>query len=292
MVTKQPLVGIVGPTASGKSDVAMRLAKDFGGEIICADSRTIYKGMDIGTAKPSYDDQKRIKHHLLDVAEPGDRFTVVDFQKLAKEAIDDIRSRGKLPLLVGGSGLYVDSVIYNFDFKIDYDPKQRKQLEAMSIEELHKYSKINNIKLPENSKNKRYVVRNIERKGAVVRSNNDILSTSIIVGIATEKDELIKRITQRTEHIFESGVANEARKLGEIYGWNSEAMTGNIYPILRKYLLGEISMDEAKEQFISADKKLAKRQMTWFKRNKNIHWCSNDEAYTYIAQELVKTRQK
>ncbi len=286
MGTKQPLVVITGPTASGKSDVAMKLAMKYDGEIICADSRTVYKGMDIGTAKPSSDDQKLVPHHLLDVVEPGQRFTVADFQKLAFQAIKDVRSRGKIPFLVGGTGLYIDSVILDYQFDVDYDPVQRKKLESMSLDELYDYCKTNNIKLPENYKNKRHVVRNIERGGNVVRSNQQNINTSIVVAVATEKDELRNRIVQRTEHIFESGVVKEAKLLGEKYGWNSESMTGNIYPIIHKLLNDELTIDQAKEKFITQDWRLAKRQMTWLKRNKFIQWVPLNEVYSYVSKRL------
>ena len=286
MDTNQPLIVIVGPTASGKSDVAMKIAKKYGGEIICADSRTVYKGMDIGTAKPSSKDQSEVPHHLLDIVNPDQRFTAADFQKLANGVIEDIRSRGKLPLLVGGTGLYVDGVIFNYQFNTDYDPGLRKKLESMSIEKLHQYSKIHNIILPENSLNKRHVVRNIERNGIVVKSNSNKLSTSIIVGIATEKETLHNRIVQRTEHFFESGVVEESKLLGEKYGWNSESMTGNIYPIVHQLLNKQITIEKAKEQFIIQDWRLAKRQLTWLKRNKFIQWKSLEGAYTYISDRL------
>ena len=277
---------ITGPTASGKSDVAMKLAMKYDGEIICADSRTVYKGMDIGTAKPSSDDQKLVPHHLLDVVEPGQRFTVADFQKLAFQAIKDVRSRGKIPFLVGGTGLYIDSVILDYQFDVDYDPVQRKKLESMSLDELYDYCKTNNIKLPENYKNKRHVVRNIERGGNVVRSNQQNINTSIVVAVATEKDELRNRIVQRTEHIFESGVVKEAKLLGEKYGWNSESMTGNIYPIIHKLLNDELTIDQAKKKFITQDWRLAKRQMTWLKRNKFIQWVPLNEVYSYVSKRL------
>lgn len=286
MGTKQPLVVIAGPTASGKSEVAMKLALEYGGEIICADSRTVYKGMDIGTAKPSLEDQRLVQHHLLNVVEPNERFTAADFQKLALQAIKDIRSRGKIPFLVGGTGLYIDSVILDYKFDVNYDPVLREKLEKMSLEELYDYCKTNNIKLPENHKNKRYVVRNIERNGAVVRSNKKNISTSIVVAVATEKDELRNRIVQRTEHIFESGVVKEAKLLGEMYGWNSEAMTGNIYPIIHKVLENELTIDQAKEKFITQDWRLAKRQMTWLRRNKFIQWMPLYEVYSYISERL------
>ncbi len=286
MDTKQPLVVITGPTASGKSDVAMKLALECGGEIICADSRTVYRGMDIGTAKPSKADQAKVPHHLLDVVDPDERFTVADFQKLALLAIDEIRARGKIPFLVGGTGLYIDSVVLGYEFDGDYDPKLREKLEQMSLEQLHSYCKTNNIKLPENSMNKRYVVRNIERKDDVVRSNHQNLNTSIVVAVATEENELRNRIVQRTEHIFESGVVTESKLLGEKYGWNHQSMTGNIYPIIHKLVKNELTIDEAKDKFITQDWRLAKRQITWLKRHKHIEWKTLDEAYDYIKDQL------
>ncbi len=286
MDAKYPLIVITGPTASGKSDVAMKLAMKYDGEIICADSRTVYKGMDIGTAKPSREDQRLVPHHLLDIIEPSERFTAADFQKLALRAVDDIRSRGKVPFLVGGTGLYIDSVILDYKFNQNYDPKLREKLGEMSLEELYSYCKTNNISLPENHKNKRYVVRNIERNGNVVRSNGQKVNTSIVVAVATEKDELRNRIVHRAEHIFENRVVEEARKLGKKYGWENGAMTGNIYPIIHKLINNELTISEAKEKFITQDWRLAKRQIAWLKRHEYVQWKSLDEAYIYIKDQL------
>ncbi len=286
MDTEYPLVVITGPTASGKSDIAMKLAIECGGEIICADSRTIYRGMDIGTAKPSAEDQAKLPHHLLDIVEPDQRFTVADFQKLALKAIDEIRARGNIPFLVGGTGLYIDSVVLGYEFDENYDPALREKLEKMSLEQLHDYCKTNNIKLPENSKNKRYVVRNIERKDAPHKSNMHNVSTSIVVAVATEKEELRNRIVQRIEHIFERGVLKESKLLGEKYGWNHQSMTGNIYPIIHKLINNELTFEEAKEKNITQDWRLAKRQITWLKRHEYVQWKSLDEAHAYIKAQL------
>lgn len=286
MDTNQPLVVIAGPTASGKSEIAMQIAGKYNGEIICADSRTVYRGMDIGTAKPSKADQKQIPHHMLDVVEPDQRFTVADFQRMTNKIIKDVRLRGKLPILVGGTGLYIDSVILDYKFNVDYDKDLRKKLEAMNLEELYVYCKTNNISLPKNYKNKRHVVRNIERNGVVVRSNDKILSTSIVVAIATENDELRKRIVQRTEHFFESGVVKEAKLLGEKYGWKCESMSGNIYPIVHEILESRLILQQAKEKFITQDWRLAKRQLTWLKRHSFIQWKSRDKALRYISDCL------
>lgn len=286
-----PLVVIVGPTASGKTALAIELATYYGGEIICADSRTIYKGMDIGTAKPTAEERRAVPHWGLDIVEPGERFTVADFQRYATERIADIRARDKIPFLVGGTGLYVDGVIFNYQFGNKGDEERRSHFMEMSLDELHKYCEQNNVLLPENSSNKRYVVRAIEQKGLNNRRNTEPISNSIIVGIATEKETLRTRIESRSEQLFEDGVVEEAKKLGKKYGWESEAMTGNIYPLVRQYVGGELSLDEVKRQFATRDWQLAKRQLTWLRRNPFVQWLDLKQAHNYLSQELESWRK-
>ena len=167
MATKPlaPLVVIAGPTASGKSSLAMELAQQFRGEIICADSRTIYTGMDIGTAKPSSADRALVPHWGLDLVEPGEYFSAADFKTYAVQKIAEIRARGHVPFLVGGTGLYIDSVVFDYAFGPAADKERREQLNTMTIEELYNYCNKNNVVLPENEKNKRYVIRAIELAG-------------------------------------------------------------------------------------------------------------------------------
>src|SRR5690606_33063041 len=148
-IDKLPLVVIAGPTASGKTALAIELAERFGGEIICADSRTIYKGMDVGTAKPGVDEQAQIPHWGLDLVEPGDRFTAADFKEYALQKINEIRARGHVPFLVGGTGLYVDAVLFDYQFSAPANEHERAKLEQMTIERLHDYCEYNNIILPE-----------------------------------------------------------------------------------------------------------------------------------------------
>jgi tRNA dimethylallyltransferase len=280
-----PLIVIVGPTASGKSALAMKLAEQFGGEIICADSRTVYKGMDIGTAKPSAEDQARVPHHGLDLVEPGERFSAVDFKNYATETIADIR-----PFLVGGTGLYVDAVIFDYQFG-QADPELREKLEALSLKELHQYCKDNNVKLPENEKNRRYVIREIERKNDSGARLQEPQQNTIIVGITTNEDILRKRIQERSEHLFESGVVEEARALGDKYGWENEAMTGNIYRIIRDLLDEEITQDEAERLNEIADWQLTRRQLSWLRRNPFIKWLELDYAEKYLVRKLAETVQ-
>lgn len=283
-----PLTVIVGPTASGKSALALRLAQQYGGEIICADSRTIYKGMDIGTAKPTAEERALVPHWGLDLVEPGERFTAADFQRYARDKIADIRYRGKIPFLVGGTGLYIDGVVFDYEFGIDRSTPIREKLESLSLEELIEYCDKSNIKLPENDKNKRYVIRAIEQKTVNNRRRIEPISNSIIVGIATDKATLRTRIEHRSEQLFQDGMVEEARILGKKYGWDSEAMTGNIYKLVREHDNAKMSLDELKQKFVIADWRLAKRQMTWLRRNPYIQWQSPADAETLLAQHLEK----
>ena len=280
-----PLIVIVGPTASGKSALSVQLAKQFGGEIICADSRTVYKHMDVGTAKPSAEDQATVPHWGLDLVEPGDVFTAADFKEYALLKVQQIRERGKVPFIVGGTGLYVDGVIFDYEFG-QPQPELRKQLEALSLDALKLHCANNNIKLPENENNRRYVIRAIERQSVNGKRLRRPIDNVVLVGITTERDELRTRIATRAEQLFENGMVEEATMLGEKYGWDSEAMTGNIYKLVRRYLNNVLTMDELKQANFHADWKLAKRQMTYMKRNEFIHWMTLDAAQEFIATTL------
>lgn len=281
-----PLVVIVGPTASGKSATAMRIAEEFNGEIICADSRTIYKGMDIGTAKPSKEDQARVPHWGLDLVEPGESFTAADFKYYAQQKVMEIRQRGHLPMIVGGTGLYVDGLIFDYEF-IPIDHKMREKLELLSLDELLAYCADNNVTLPENQRNRRHLIGAIARKNISVKRLNEPIPNSLVVGITTNRDELRARIDARAEQLFETGMVEEAIMLGKKYGWDSEAMTGNIYRLVKQYLDEDFDKEELKQRFVISDWQLAKRQLTWLKRNRFIHWKSLDDAYSYIKEQLA-----
>jgi tRNA dimethylallyltransferase len=287
MAARLPLIAIVGPTASGKTALAIELAQKFNGEIICADSRTIYKGMDIGTAKPTAAEQAIVPHWGLDLVEPGERFTAANFKHYADQKIKEIRQRDHVPFLVGGTGLYVNSVLYDYSFQIDHDAEYRKKLESMTVEGLIQYCEKNNVQLPENSKNKRHLVRAIETKNVSKSVNTQLINNVIVVGIATNvTNEYVARVALRAETIIDGGVVEEATILSQKYGWDSEAMTGNIYPLVRQYIDGNMTHAELTERFITADRQLAKRQMTWFKRDPNIVWLSVNEARSYLTSVL------
>lgn len=284
---KTPLIVIVGPTASGKTSLAINLAEIYGGEIICADSRTVYKDMDIGTAKPSYEDCQRVPHWGIDLVYPYEYFSAAEFKQYSLKKIEDIRSRNKIPFLVGGTGLYIDAIVFDYKFGNKSDVKKRTLLEKLTIEELWEYCSKNNIELPDNYNNKRYVIRCIEQGGINNSRKVEINNNIIVVGISTDRDNLRKRIKDRIEQFFDNNVVEEARILGKIYGWDNRAMSGNIYPILHKYIDNEISIEEAKVEIFYRDWHLAKRQMTWFRRNKNIEWLELNQVPSYIYSRMA-----
>lgn len=288
--TKTPLVAITGPTASGKTALALKLAKRWGGEIICADSRTVYKHMDIGTAKPTLEDRKAVPHWLLDVVDPGQRFTVADFQKLAFLAIDDIRSRGKIPFLVGGTGLYIDSVVLEFTFGSEADMTLRSELEKMSVVELQTLLQKQHVPLPENKKNKRYLIRSYEKNNVPTSSTSLPNQDTFVVAIQTDMQELEQRICQRADEMLGKNILQETQHILSLYGSSGEAFTGNIYPIIQKLLEGEIGHEEARRLLVLRDRQLAKRQLTWLKRHDWVQWCSLSDAEQYFNNLLVKYR--
>lgn len=283
-----PLIVIAGPTASGKTGLAIRLAREFGGEIICADSRTVYTGLDIGTAKPSPKEQAGVPHWGLDLVEPGEIFTAADFKEYATSKIEEIRSRGKIPFLVGGTGLYIDGVIFDYKFGAEADKDRRAELEKKDIKSLQKYCTTNNIPLPENATNKRYIIRAIEQNGVNEQRQEQPIENCYVVGIATDKSILRTRISDRAEQLFDQGMVQEAIDCGKKYGWKSEAMTGNIYRLTYEYVQGLHSYEELKQKFITSDWQLAKRQLTWLRRNPFIHWMELHDAESQLQQYLAK----
>lgn len=284
------LIIITGPTASGKTALAIKLAKQFNGEIISADSRAIYKGIDIASAKPSLEEREGVLHWGFDLAEPDRIFTAADFKEYAFEKISEIHSRGKIPFLVGGTGLYIDAVLYDYDFAGEPDEELRAELNAKSIEELQAVIEQAKIEMPENSNNKRYLIRAIEKskkhKYNSGKKHNGF--KNIVVGITTERDELRTRIFARNEQFFSSGIIEEAQKMAQKYGWQSEAMTANAYPLIKDFLSNKLTKEELIEKMSIRDWRLAKRQITFMKRNKDINWLTLAEAEQYISSKMNK----
>lgn len=282
MAAVNPLIVIVGETASGKTALSIELAKRLEGEIICADSWTVYKGFDIGTAKPTIEEQEGIPHHMLNVADPREGFSVVIFQRLAKQLIDEISARGKLPIIVGGTGLYIDSILYDYSFLPPSDPDLREELNALSLEEVLNRAESMGLDLDSvDTRNKRRVIRLIENNG-VMPTKQSLRENTVILGIRRPLDQLRDRIVKRVDVMVKIGLADEVRRLGEQYGWDCEPMKAPAYRAFREYVAGSISLEEAKFRMVQNDLKLAKKQRTWFKRNNSIQWLASDSSIDYI----------
>ena len=270
-----PFVTIVGETASGKSDLAMELAQKFNGEIICSDSWTVYKGFDVGTAKPGTPERDLIAHHLLDIADPAEGFSAVIFQRLAKNAIDDIIARNKLPILVGGTGLYIDSILYDYSFLPPSDPELRNYLNHLDLEQLIELAKERGIDLTGiDLRNKRRVIRLIENEG-VRPTRKNLRQNTLVLGLKIEREELHERMANRIDSMIRGGLEHEVRTLANKYGWDVEPMKGIGYREWREYLDGTQTLAETRERILKSSMDLAKRQRTWFKRNHSIQWVSD-----------------
>ena len=242
-----PILVILGPTGSGKTGVSIELAKALNGEIVSADSRAIYKGMDIGTAKPSIEERQGVPHYGLDLVEPGERFTVADWKSYAESKIKNIEARGKTPIIVGGTGLYIDALIYDYHF---HGPTGHK-------------------------------IGDIEQKTCSDRT--EIKGDYLIIGIKWPTEELRARLRKRIDQMFCDALYDETEKLVQSYGWDNGAMKSNIYDYAWRYLQGELTLDQAKELCFYEDYHLAKRQLTWFKRNRDIKWLELEKVYSYVV---------
>lgn len=286
MQSPSPLVVVVGETASGKSALALALAEHFGAELICADSWTVYRGFDIGTAKPSATEQATVPHHLLDIADPVDGFSAVEFQKAAFKVIDDIHNRSKLPIMVGGTGLYIDSVVYNYQFLPAPPEGVRDLLNALSLEELQHRAAAEGLDTTGiDMRNKRRIIRLIENAG-VRPSRHDLRPATLLVGIQRDREHLRERIEQRVDAMLAAGLEAEVRQLAEQYGWQAEPMKGIGYREFEAQINGTQTAEQTRERIIAATLGLAKRQRTWFKRNDDIHWLEPDNS-TQQAVELI-----
>ena len=285
-----PLIVIVGETASGKSELAVQVAERFNGEIIAADSWTVYKDFTIGTAKPDENTRSRVPHYLLDIAEPEAGFNAADYKRLALSAIADIAVRGKLPILVGGTGLYVDSILFDYSFLPPATPDIRSELDSLTIEELLTMIHQQGYDLTGiDVRNKRRLVRLIESKGARPDRALSMRDDTLVIGVRVEREELRERIAVRVDAMLTAGLIDEVDTLRQAYGWDVEPMKGIGYREFYEYFNGSQSIDETRERIVSSSLNLAKRQRTWFRRNKSIHWISTqDEAVELITTFLNK----
>lgn len=323
---KIPVIALVGPTASGKTDVGVRLAQAFDGEVLCVDSRTVYKGMDIGTAKvtgkkgdkwPAYTTREEdagtwdirklfesapvlvedIPHWGVDLVEPDAPFTVADFKDYAEKKIADMVSRGKTPILVGGTGLYFRALLDGLTLTdVEPDTALRTELDAMSTEELAEMlgeldpdaaSTID-------ADNRRRLVRAIE----IVRTTGEPLAAqqqktvtpydACWIGMDVERDELYRRIDERIAGMIAGGLVDEARKLYEKFGSTSQAMSGIGYRQLAAFFEGKMRLRDAVERIQFDTHHYAKRQLTWFKANSRVHWVTNVKDAIVTARAFLE----
>ncbi|OGZ27760.1 MAG: tRNA (adenosine(37)-N6)-dimethylallyltransferase MiaA [Candidatus Nealsonbacteria bacterium RIFOXYB1_FULL_40_15] len=290
------IVVILGPTASGKTDLSIKLAKKFGGEIVSADSRQVYKGMNIGTGKATKKEMQGIPHHLLDVASPKKRFTVAQYKKLAEKAIKNIQKKGRLPFLVGGTGFYIQAVIDGIIIpEVKPDLKLRKGLEQKSAEDLFKRLERIDPKRAKNIDkfNKRRLVRALEivmsSKSPVPPLKTNPIDSEILI-LGTNKKDLNKLIYYRLIKRLKYGMIAEVKRLRKQgVSWKRLEEFGLEYRYIALFLQGKISKKEMIEKLQKEIEHYAKRQMTWFKRDKRIHWIKNEKQARNLLKNFTST---
>ncbi len=293
------LIVICGPTASGKSEIAVNLAQEFNGEIISADSRQIYQKMNIGTSKVPLNEKgfyKNIKHHLIDILEPMSLFNVSEYKKVALEKINEILKCGKVPFLVGGTGLYIKAVVYNLNIpEIKPNDTLRKKLAQKSTDELFKMIADTDPEAAEfiDKNNKLRLIRALEvflvsgRKFSNLKNQGDSLFNTLQLGIKLEKEVLFKRIEERINTMIEKGLESEVRQLIDKFNWSPVLSQTIGYQEWQAYFEGKISIKEVIAQIIKNSRNYAKRQLTWFKADPNIKWISSyDEAKNLVSDFL------
>ncbi len=274
------LIVVVGPTASGKSDLAVDIAKRVNGEIISADSRQVYRGMDIGSGKITREEMRGIPHYLLDVASPKRDFNVYHFKKIAEKRIKEISGRDKVPIIVGGTGFWIDVLLYDFKLpEVKPDKKLRQKLEKQTIEKLFaQLKKLDPVRAGKiENKNKRRLIRALEiviKTGKPTPPLKKKLKYDVlIIGIKRSRGELEKRIYKRLISRFEEGMIDEIKKLHKNgVSWKRLDDFGLEYRYISRYLRGIIDYEQMVDETFRAIKRYAKRQTTWFKVNKKIIW--------------------
>lgn len=282
--SKKPLVIVIlGPTASGKSDLAVFLAKTFNGEVVSADSRQVYKGLDIGTGKITKREMNGVPHHLLDVVSPKRHFSVAEYEKRARKKIEVIIKKKKIPFLVGGSGMYIDAVLYGAPYpEVPPNPALRAHLEKKSADELFLMlmKKDSRRARTIDRHNKRRLIRALE----IIRATKKVIPElvkiprydALIIGIKKSKTELKKRIKTRLETRLAHGMVKEVKALLQKGVSHARLMElGLEYRFLSKYIQGLLTRNEMKEQLFHAINQYAKRQMTWFRQYRAIAWIQN-----------------
>lgn len=297
MKTKPKVVVIVGPTSSGKTELSLKLAKKFNGIIISADSRQIYKEMDIATAKTTKAEQQGIPHYMIDIIKPNENFSLMLYQNTVYNLLQKItkhnfkNNQPILPFIVGGTGLYVQSIVEGYQIPHAVpDQKLRMELENLPLEKLATRLKKLDLKTKVDLKNKRRVIRAIEvlstfgKADKVKKQSPDF--DFLQIGIKLPRETLYQRIERKVEEMHKRGLVKETKKLLSAgYDFSEPALSALGYKYIRDYLKHKITLKSALELMKRDTKRFAKRQLTWFKRNKKIHWI---ETYSE-AERLIQT---
>jgi len=294
-LSDKKIIVILGPTATGKSELAIKIAKKFNAEIISADSRQVYKGLDIGTEKISRKERQGVKHHLIDIADPKKIYTVVQYQKAAKKILKQISQKGKIPIICGGSGLYIDALIYDYKLPAVVPQKGlRKRLEKKSTEELLKMLQGLD---PERAAdidpcNPRRLIRALEivlKTGRPVpKIEKQSPYQALKIGLKKSANQLRRLIRQRLKKTLKKGLVEEVKKLHrEGLSWKRLNTLGLEYRLAANYLRGLISCEEMTGQMERKIRRYAKRQMTWFKKDKDIIWISNPQKAFAICRDWL-----
>ncbi|RKW48839.1 MAG: tRNA (adenosine(37)-N6)-dimethylallyltransferase MiaA [Lachnospiraceae bacterium] len=308
-MTKDKLIILAGPTASGKTAVSVDLAKRIGGEIISADSMQIYRGMDIGTAKITADEMQGVKHYLINVSDPKEDFNIVKFQNMVKCSIEEIKKNGHIPILVGGTGFYIQSIIYDINFdKEDDNGSIRKVLEEeydkmgadFMYEKLKKIDSISAENIHKN--NKKRIIRAIEYfliNNALISEHNELQRKKTspydfrFFVLNPKRDILYDRINKRVDKMVEKGLVDEVKSLIESgLSIDNISMQGIGYKEIVEYLEGNIPLDKAVENIKQNTRHMAKRQVTWFKRERDVIYIdpfefeNNEKIVDYMVEKI------
>ncbi|QUG41343.1 tRNA (adenosine(37)-N6)-dimethylallyltransferase MiaA [Psychrobacillus sp. INOP01] len=298
------VIAIVGPTAVGKTALSIQLAKAFNGEIINGDSMQVYRELHIGTAKITKEEMEGIPHHLLDIKDPDESFSVAEYQKLVRGKIEEITLKGKLPIIVGGTGLYVQSVLYDFRFteQPNRDENRLVELEKMSPDNLFERLRLLD---PEAAKeihpnNVQRVIRAIERVELTGKQKNDIeqnqgneeVYNHYIIGLSIDREQLYNRINHRVDIMLEKGLLEEVKTLYSKGVRDVQSIQAIGYKEIYAYLDGNVSLEDAIEQLKQNSRRYAKRQLTYFRNKMDIHWYNPFSDTERILKEINQFMQE
>lgn len=287
------LIAVVGPTAAGKSALALRLARERGGEIVSCDSLQVYRGLDIGSAKPAPEELREVPHHLIDVVEPHQDFSAADYARLARVALRNLAARGRLPIVVGGTGFYLRALLHGLFEGPSRDEAFRRRLERMA--DRFGYARLHRLlarvdpgaasRIPVRDRVR--IIRALEVFRATGRPISehhrgpaDALEgfAVLTLGLAPERDALRRRVERRTERMFERGLLDEVRGLLDRYGPGIRPLKAIGYRQAVAMLRGELAPQEAQRDIVAETMRYAKRQMTWFRHQARVRWCPDPES--------------